>query len=49
MDKRKITPHKGGRTVIMKFLVTPEEKKVIEKAKGDMGLADFILSKVKEA
>jgi hypothetical protein len=47
--KREITPHKGGRSIQMKFLVTPEEKKAIDKAKGEMSLADFILLKIKRS
>ena len=44
MKKKKITPHKGGRTeIISPIRVTKEEKKIIDKARNGQSYSDFLV------
>jgi hypothetical protein len=45
--KRVIIAHKGGRSDLIKMLLTPKEKDLIKMSKGDMSYADYYLHLIK--
>lgn len=48
MMKREIKSYKGGRTeMIPPCRVTPEEKLLIDEARGDLSYSDFIVESAK--
>lgn len=46
--KREIKPHKDGRTVQVKVRMTPEEKALLDKLRGTVSQADYIVQLLKE-
>lgn len=45
---RNITPHKGGRTVVITARLSPEEKAALDKARAEKSVSDWIAQKSKE-
>ena len=46
--KHKITPHKGGRELIIRARVTKFEKDLVDQARENLSYADYIVRKAQE-
>lgn len=46
--KRKIKPHKDGRTIQVKIRMTPEEKALLEQQREELSQADYIVKLLKQ-
>ncbi|MFH2029798.1 MAG: hypothetical protein ABIJ40_04110 [Bacteroidota bacterium] len=45
MSTKQITPHKGGRDLMIRARVSQKEKDVIDEARKNLSYADYIIKK----